>query len=111
MSVGWDDWFAAFSHNKYDYDVNDNGTIMHYGSEESDYSTDVLSERTQQFIGQSVTLGKPFFAYVAPSAPHAPARPAPRDLHTFDGEQAPRLPSFDEEDVSDKPPWIQSLPS
>ena len=25
----------------------------------------------------------------------------------FDGEKAPRTPSFDEEDVSDKPPWIR----
>jgi N-acetylglucosamine-6-sulfatase len=89
--------------------VNDNGTIVHYGSEESDYSTDVLSEQTQQFIGESVALGKPFFAYVAPKAPHLRAVPARRDLHTFDGEKAPRLPSFDEQDVSDKPPWIQSL--
>jgi N-acetylglucosamine-6-sulfatase len=106
---GWDDWFATSGRQYFDYDVNDNGTIVHYGSEESDYSTDVLSEQTQQFIGESVALGKPFFAYVAPKAPHGPSTPAPRDLQTFDGEQAPRLPSFDEEDVSDKPPWIQSL--
>jgi N-acetylglucosamine-6-sulfatase len=106
---GWDDWFAFAGVEYYDYAVNDNGTIVHYDSQESDYSTDVLSEQTQQFIGESVALGKPFFAYVAPYAPHGPATPALRDLHTFDGEQAPRLPSFDEEDVSDKPPWIQSL--
>jgi N-acetylglucosamine-6-sulfatase len=69
----------------------------------------VLNREAQQFIGESVALGKPFFAYVAPKAPHGPATPAPRDRHTFDYEKAPRLPSFDEEDVSDKPPWIQSL--
>jgi N-acetylglucosamine-6-sulfatase len=75
----------------------------------SAYSTDVLKRNVQDFIGASAAQGKPFFAYVAPYAPHAPATPAPRDLHTFDPEKAPRLPSFNEANVSDKPPWIQSL--
>src|SRR5829696_621240 len=75
----------------------------------SAYSTDVLKRNVQEFIGSSAAQGKPFFAYVAPYAPHAPATPAPRDLHTFDPEKAPRLPSFNEANVSDKPPWIQSL--
>jgi arylsulfatase A-like enzyme len=112
---GWDNWFATFDSNEdqahyFDYDVNNNGTIRHYGTGENDYITDVLSKQTQQFIGTSVAQGKPFFAYVASRAPHGVARPAPRDEHTFDGEKAPRLPSFNENDVSDKPPWIRDLP-
>jgi N-acetylglucosamine-6-sulfatase len=107
---GWADWFALESVEYFDYDVNDNGTIVPYGSHESDYSTDVLSAQTQQFVGESVTQHKPFFAYVAPKAPHGPATPAPRDLHSYDGAQAPRPVSFNENDVSDKPPWISSLP-
>jgi N-acetylglucosamine-6-sulfatase len=69
----------------------------------------VLKSQVQEFIGASAPQGKPFFAYVAPYAPHDPATPAPRDQHTFDTEKAPRLASFNEADVSDKPPWIQSL--
>ena len=42
-----------------------------------------------------------------PYAPHVPATPAPRDAHAYDGAKAPRLPSFNEANVSDKPPWIQ----
>ena len=53
----------------------------------------------------------PFFAYVTPIAPHVPANPAPRDLHTYDGVKGPRLDSFNEVDILDKPPWIRSLPS
>jgi N-acetylglucosamine-6-sulfatase len=106
---GWDDWFATFGHTKYDYDANDNGTITHFGTDRTDYSTDVLSRQTQQFIGASAGAGEPFFAYVAPTVPHAPYTPAPRHRHTFDGEQAPRLPSFNEEDVFDIPPWMQTL--
>jgi arylsulfatase A-like enzyme len=44
---------------------------------------------------------------VAPTAPHAPATPAPRHKGTFAGEKAPRTPSFSEEDVSDKPSWLR----
>jgi arylsulfatase A-like enzyme len=106
---GWDDWFAFKQLSYYNYDVNDNGTIKHFGTTNSAYSTDVLKTQVNEFIGASAAQGKPFFAYVAPYAPHAPATPAPRDKQTFDPAKAPRLASFNEADVSDKPPWIQSL--
>jgi N-acetylglucosamine-6-sulfatase len=108
---GWDDWFAMVHNGKYlNYDVNDNGIIKHYGTSSSDYSTDVLSAQTREFIDASVGAGEPFFAYVAPKAPHGGFSPVPGHEHDFDGEKAPRLPSFNELDVSDKPPWIRSLP-
>jgi|SRR5215207_8922677 len=112
VPAGWDDWFAKLPGSGYfDYSVNDNGTKKHFGTTESDYFTDVLSVQTQEFIDASVGAGKPFFAYVAPNAPHEPATPAPRHENAFDGEQASRLPSFNEQDLSDKRPWIQSLPT
>ena len=110
---GWDRWFAlsrAGDPQYFGYDVNDNGTKRHYGHNASDYMTDVLSRKTNTFIRNSAPGSQPFLAYVAPIAPHAPATPAPRDAHAFDGEKAPRLSSFDEADVSDKPAWIRKLP-
>jgi N-acetylglucosamine-6-sulfatase len=110
---GWDRWFAMSRYGRggyYNYDVNDNGTKRHYGTKVSHYSTDVLRRKTQEFIGTSVAQSKPFFAYVAPHAPHAPATPARRHAHTYDGRKAPRLPSFNERGVSDKPHWIRQLP-
>jgi len=90
--------------------VNDNRTRRHFGTSNSDYKTDVLRRKTNEFIGTSVAQGKPFFAYVAPVAPHMPATAAARDTHTYDGVKAPRPPSFNERDVSDKPLWIRRLP-
>jgi N-acetylglucosamine-6-sulfatase len=109
---GWDDWFAASGHVRYyDYEVNDNGTIRQYGTNSGAYSTDVLKRQTLQFIDASVDRRRPFFAYVAPKPPHGPFPASiPRHQHDFDGEKAPRLPSFNERDVSDKPPVIRSLP-
>ena len=109
---GWDRWFGAFTSGNlhyFDYDVNDQGTIRHYGASASDYSTDVISKQADAFISNSALQGTPFFAYVAPLAPHDPSTPAPRDAHLYDGVQGPRLPSFNEVDVSDKPSWIRQL--
>jgi len=109
---GWDRWFGAFTLGTlhyFDYDVNDQGTITHYGTSASDYSTDVISKQADAFISSSALQGTPFFAYVAPLAPHDPSTPAPRDAHLYDGIQGPRLPSFNEADVSDKPSWIRNL--
>jgi N-acetylglucosamine-6-sulfatase len=111
---GWDevgdDWFAFKTLGYYNYDVNDNGTIKHYGSTNSNYSTNVLNSQVQEFIRANAAPGKPpIFAYVAPYAPHGPATPGPGDKQTFNGLKAPRPLSFNERDVTDKPPWIQSL--
>jgi len=108
---GWDRWFAhTGTLNYYNYQINDNGTVRRFGSSNADYETDVIANRTKTFIGTSAAAGEPFFAYVAPKAPHLPYTPAPRDMHTFDGLKAQRSPSFNEQDVSDKPPWIRQLP-
>jgi N-acetylglucosamine-6-sulfatase len=108
---GWDRWFAHVRGIEYyDYKINDDGTIKHYGSTSAAYETDVIADHAKTFIGTSADMREPFFAYVAPYAPHSPSIAAPRDKHTHDGLKAPRPPSFNEQDVSDKPPWIRKLP-
>src|SRR5215213_101402 len=113
---GWDRWFAHVNGtNYYDYQINDDGTIKQYGSTSADYEADVIADHAKTFIGTSANASAPFFAYVAPIAPHREKGsgkpvPAPRDEHTYDGLKAPRLPSFNEPDVSDKPSWIRKLP-
>jgi N-acetylglucosamine-6-sulfatase len=107
---GWDRWFGAGAFRYLDYDANDQGTIRHFGTSDSDYVTDVVGEKAKTFISTSAAQGKPFFAYVAPIAPHTPATPAPRDRHSYDDLQTPRPPSFNEKGVSEKPPWIRSRP-
>jgi N-acetylglucosamine-6-sulfatase len=107
---GWDRWFGAGAFRYFDYDANDQGTIRHFGTRDSDYVTDVVGEKAKTFISTSAAQGKPFFAYVAPIAPHAPATPAARDWHSYDDLKAPSPPSFNEKGVSEKPPWIRSRP-
>jgi N-acetylglucosamine-6-sulfatase len=108
---GWDRWFAhAGGASYYNYKINDDGRIIHYGSTSADYETDVIANHAKTFIGNSAKAGVPFFAFVAPRAPHGPTTPATRDKHAYDGLKVPRRPSFNEKNVADKPPWIRKLP-
>jgi N-acetylglucosamine-6-sulfatase len=104
---GWDYWFGKFNSQYFNYSVNVNGTKKRFGSAKRDYATDVIRRQTRRFIG---TSNRPFFAFVTATAPHGPLVPAPRDRHVYDNLRAPRLPSFNETDVSDKPRWIRSQP-
>src|SRR5829696_6567745 len=105
---GWDEWYGKINEQDlYNYPVNENGEVVSYGSGPEDFFTDVLSGQATDFVSRAAPEDQPFFAYVAPTAPHAPATPAPRHKGTFAGEKAPRTPSFSEEDVSDKPSWLR----
>jgi N-acetylglucosamine-6-sulfatase len=106
---GWDEWHARGDIAYYDYELNENGEIVSYGNETEDYFTDVLSRKATEFVRRATSDSQPFFLYLAPAAPHEPAIPAERHQGVFAHEEAPRPPSFDEEDVSDKPSWIREI--
>jgi N-acetylglucosamine-6-sulfatase len=108
---GWDQWHAMLTEGAYyDYTLSENGKPIRYGSAEADYSTDVLAGEAREIIRSSARRDKPLFMYLAPSAPHGPGPPAPRHEGVFEEVRAPRPPSFDEADVSDKPGWVRRLP-
>jgi arylsulfatase A-like enzyme len=68
-----------------------------------DFYTDFLSGQAADFVRRAAPEDRPFFAYVAPTAPHEPATSAERHKGAFPDEKPPRPLSFDEHDVSDKP--------
>lgn len=70
------------------------------------YQTDVLKDRAVGAIDRAGD--KPFFLYIAPSAPHLPAVPAARHANMFLGATVQQgMCSFDEKDMSDKPGYVQ----
>src|SRR5215204_3294042 len=112
VPLGWDEWYGKLDEQKlYDYEINENGEVVPYGSETEDFFTDVLSNQATDFVRRAAPEDQPFFAYVAPTAPHEPATPAERHKGAFADEEPPRPPSFDEEDVSDKPSPIRDAES
>ncbi|WP_245574062.1 sulfatase family protein [Amycolatopsis nigrescens] len=108
---GWHEWAVAGNgYPGYDYQLNVNGNLVEHGDEPGDYLTDVLAGRGNDFIRHSGATGEPFFLEVAPFVPHTPSTPAPRDVNEFPGLTAPRDPSFNEPDRSDKPEWLRQRP-
>ncbi len=108
---GWSEWYGATGGVAYyDYALNENGKIVKYGHSPQDYQTDVVSGKATDFITRAAGNPAPFFLYIAPKAPHGPATPGPKYANAFPDAKAPRPPSYNEQDVSDKPQWVQQLP-
>jgi N-acetylglucosamine-6-sulfatase len=110
---GWTEWYATAlggGYSGYNYSLNENGTLVNYGAQPEDYMTDVLSAKATSLIQRTANDTRPLFLYIAPYVPHTPATPAPRHADLFPNAQAPRGGSFNEADVSDKPPPVRNLP-
>lgn len=111
---GWDRWAAHPAERREvfytDYQLNEDGVLFSYGDAPEDYSTDVLARMATAFVRERADDGRPFFLFVAPYAPHDPATPADRHAGAFADVQPPRSPAWNENDVSDKPEWVQALP-
>jgi len=107
---GWDTWFGMFdSGDGYQrYHVNHNGERKYFGTKEEEYSTRVLTQESLRFLAEDRT--RPFFLHVTPRAPHRPAREDVLDAGLFKDRELPLAPSYDEEDVDDKPRWVRELP-
>lgn len=112
VPAGWDKWFATTNgfYDQYNYDINDNGTILHRGAAEQDYATDVLAAEAQEYLDVQATSSDPFLMLLSPPAPHKPYEPAARHKNLFNDVTYPKTDSFDETNVSDKPQEIQVLP-
>ena len=118
---GWDVWHTIQEPNTYyDYDLSVNGRVVHYGNSDRDYVTDVLSRRTARLAGRSAARKQPFYLQLDEWAPHVGRgrgtgpcgtgrypQPGPADETLYQSEPLPRPPSFNEEDMSDKPSFIR----
>jgi N-acetylglucosamine-6-sulfatase len=109
---GWDEWYAeSGGGGYYGYKLNENGQVVQYGSSAEDYKTDVLARKATDYVRRSAANEQPFFMYLGHKAPHgSTVMPASRHEDSYPGVTAPRPPSFNEADVSDKPKWVSSRP-
>ncbi|MCA1223166.1 sulfatase family protein [Streptomyces sp. 8L] len=106
---GWDEWDAAGNgYPEFNYNLNENGKVVHYGHDPEDYLTDVVSKKAGSFIDSAASDHKPFMLELATFAPHAPSTPAPRDAGTFPDLKAPRTPAYDTLS-SPAPKWQSGL--
>ncbi len=97
---GWDGWQAYLDEDT----VNRNGSVGGIGG----HYTDWLSGEASRFIGGRGASAPPFFMQVSTRETHWPFLVPERHRDSYPDERAPRPPSFDEADVSDKPPWVRA---
>lgn len=88
----------------------DNGPFKFHAGK---YSTDLVANRSVEFLGDAITADKPFFLGITPIGPHAETliedsgavfkAPVPADRHKdlFPDAKVPRTPSFNPDVVSD----------
>ncbi|MGH2975646.1 MAG: sulfatase family protein, partial [Solirubrobacterales bacterium] len=123
---GWSEWHAApEGYGVYGYVLNNNGTLVHYGTAPTDFKQDVLTGKAVNLIERRAPKPNPFFLWLTYTAPHwSPpdpnpnppsncrhaAKPAPRDAHAFDDEPLPTPPNFNERRIADKPKAIRDQP-
>jgi N-acetylglucosamine-6-sulfatase len=124
---GWDEWHTVLDPARtfvryYGYRLVDNGEITKVGDRPRDYITRVINREAVEMVRTYAAKRRPLYLQVDHRAPHTEAGtnsggpcgglvpPDPRDAAAFSTEPLPRPPSFDEEDVSDKPSFISNLP-
>jgi arylsulfatase A-like enzyme len=111
---GWDAWVGLLTDRPagvHDYSINLDGEVHFFGRDPSEYRTDVMATFAEEFVRRSeASDAQPFFLFLAASHPHLPATPPPRYEASYPGVVAPRAPSFNEPDMSDKPTWLRAQP-
>ncbi len=121
IPAGYTDWYGSPHSSAFNYSswkVNENGVLRSYPTPErpDEYQTDQSTRRAVGLIEDAAPSSRPFYMslwYVAPHRgrpvdPDDPPRPqtpspAPRHRDAYAGASMPRLPSFNERNMYDKP--------
>jgi N-acetylglucosamine-6-sulfatase len=121
---GWSVWFNVLSHTQYyDYKLSANGHERTRAKQPADYITRVLARKATRLIQKRATSTQPFYLQLDERAPHVTRTndpyggcdrlPVPdrRDEQAFAHARLPDSGSFNEDDMSDKPAYLRSIPS
>jgi N-acetylglucosamine-6-sulfatase len=121
---GWDEWITALEPRRYlGYNLRVGRKTVEFGKKAKDYITRVFNSRAVELIRKHAPEPQPFFLQLDHMAPHSGpgtpkgpcagrdvAKPEPADYAAFANEPLPTPPSFNEEDVSDKPSFVRGVP-
>ena len=88
--------------------INDNGTLV----DPPGPAPVAAAEKAREFLNDAIKRAKdpPFMLFYWTTQPHLPANAPPGYGDLFSDAKLPRLPSFNEANVSDKPSYIRGLP-
>lgn len=100
---GWTRYFAGIGSGTLGYGAtySDNGSLLKTNNDV--YFTDRIIAEATKFANQSSSASVPFFAYITPSAPHAPSIPALRHQGLDKDVNLDQPPSFNLPEPSRNP--------
>ena len=117
IGPGWSQWHEMTGNDMYagyNYTVaaQKRGEIYKSFSNQG-YSTDFLKQVARNAITNHVPVGQPMFMWLGPTAPHLPLPPPTRYIQEAKRKwpQLPHRPNYNEQDLSDKPRWLQTQAS
>lgn len=121
VAPGWDLWFTQLEKRKYyNWKASKNGKKVRFGETDAEHLTEVTNRVATRWAKKMVKEPDPFYMQLDFYAPHGAAgrdarcasgpTPAPRDEGRFETTPLPMPPSFNEADVSDKPPFVSDRP-
>jgi arylsulfatase A-like enzyme len=87
--------------------LNVNGKWIRH---QDQYVTYALGDYAIDFIKKAEQKNLPFILLYTPNAPHQPSTPAREDRELFPDLPAHRPPSFNEDNIADKPAWLADQP-
>jgi arylsulfatase A-like enzyme len=105
---GWDRWFelpGSSTHDPDGYEVNDQGSAVHYPATKNDSS--LAYEKALAWINSRKPAARPFFIQYSPTNPHSPYTPTAAHANDYNNHPARNVPSVNEADMSDKPAKMQ----
>ncbi len=105
------DYWVSYARGETRYNnpnLNVNGTWIRH---QDQYVTYVFGDYVQEFLNKAAKKNQPYILIFATNAPHDPVTPADEDKGKLKDLPAYRPPNFNEEDISDKPQWMnENLP-
>jgi N-acetylglucosamine-6-sulfatase len=123
VAPGWSHWFTVLSHTQYyKYLLSNDGHRERRGDRPRDYVGRVLGKESKKLIHRYAPARRPFYLQLDTRAPHvsrkddpfgpcdSKAIPDKRDEGAFAHAPLPQPPSYDEQDMSDKPAFLRAIP-
>jgi N-acetylglucosamine-6-sulfatase len=108
--VGWSEWdVAGNGYPQFNYDLNEDGKVVHFAKDPQDYLTDVVAGLGEDFIKKNA--GGPFFLEIATFAPHAPYVPAPRNANDFPTLAYDRAAPYGARPDATASQWLKQIPA
>lgn len=101
VAPGWDDWHVLSRFFPTTRTINNNGVEETFPGTIEEH----LGDRAVEFVEGAEG---PFYLHLGTHAPHDPYDYKPGYGELYRNANPPRYASFNEKDVSDKPPWIRN---